>query len=129
MAHPHRALLDLAAGRQVPAIEDPDAFLLSATEQGMAGLVSSQVVTGAIALPNEHTFQLAAVDVAVASAGWRCWRPRSTWRPSSRAAVCASRRSKASRSNNGGTTGWASGRVSTSTYCLRPTTYRASATP
>jgi len=64
MAHPHRALLDLAAGREAHAIEDPDALLLSATEHGMAGLVWSQVATGAIALPAEHTFQLAAADAA-----------------------------------------------------------------
>src|SRR5436190_24235643 len=69
MSHPHRALLDIAAGREVSSVGDPDALLRSAGEHGMLGLLWSQVTGGRVSLPQEHTLRLAASDVEIRDRG------------------------------------------------------------
>jgi hypothetical protein len=59
-----RALVDVAAGRSVSPVVDPDALLASATAHGLTGLLWSRVRDGEVELPREQALTLAAVDVA-----------------------------------------------------------------
>lgn len=58
MARPHPILLDLARGRPLREPPDPEAFLRSAAEHRMTGLVWSRVRAGELALTEESRFEL-----------------------------------------------------------------------
>src|SRR3954447_5695088 len=63
MTRPHPALLDLAAGRTISSVGDPDVLVASAAEHGMAGLLWTRVRDGEVEVPRDHALQLAATDV------------------------------------------------------------------
>lgn len=58
MARPHPILLDLARGRPLREPDDPEAFLQSAAEHRMTGLVWSRIRAGELALTETARFDL-----------------------------------------------------------------------
>jgi hypothetical protein len=76
MARPHRLLFELAARRLPESVapSDADELVRSAIEHRMHGILWSSVSQGAIRLPPEATWLLAATDLAVRDHHERLWR-------------------------------------------------------
>ena len=71
---PHPALVELAAGRPLPAVDDHDELGRSALEHRMGGLLWSQVSNGAIEGPTAWRERLAGADLATRTRHQRLWR-------------------------------------------------------
>jgi len=73
MARPHPALIQLAAGRPVSTLSDPDQLLRSAAEHRMTGLLWSSARLGEVELPREHHRELARFNLRVRAHHKRLW--------------------------------------------------------
>lgn len=73
MARPHPALVELAAGRALPPVDDWERLMRSAAEHRMTGLLWSSVRTGAVPCAAPWKEQLATGDVLVRSRHRRIW--------------------------------------------------------
>ena len=71
---PHPALLELAAGRPLPAVDDHDELGRSALEHRMSGLLWSAISAGAIEGPPAWRERLAGADLVTRSRHQRLWR-------------------------------------------------------
>ena len=77
MAIPHPALIRVAAGEEVGELREVDAFLDSAAEHRMTGLVWTQVDRGRLDVGAEHHQALFEADIAHWAHNARLW---SVWR-------------------------------------------------
>lgn len=73
MAFPHPALIDLAAGRALPEIEDHWKLLKSAQEHRMTGLLWSRVLEGELTADPEWRETVAWQDVLIRARNRRLW--------------------------------------------------------
>lgn len=73
MARPHPALLEVAAGRPVPSVDDLGGLVRSALEHRMAGLVFSYVEAGRLPASGHWLHALARQDLLERSRQLRLW--------------------------------------------------------
>jgi hypothetical protein len=71
---PHPALVELAAGRPLPSIEDHDELARSALEHRMGGLLWSEVCAGAVEGPAAWRERIAGADLVTRARHERLWR-------------------------------------------------------
>lgn len=76
MSRPHRALIELAAGRPLPSVptEEAEGLVTSALEHRMAGLLWSRLSADEVALPRETVRRLAYEDLRSQGHNLRLWR-------------------------------------------------------
>lgn len=74
MAVPHPALIDLAAGRSVPPVEDVARLVASAVEHKMQGLLWLEAETGRLVLPRAAELALASGQLRTRARHDRLWR-------------------------------------------------------
>ena len=74
MASPHPALIELAAGRDLPAVEDVDGFLRSAREHRLHGVVWDQIQEGRFSLPHRAELVIARWQLQARAHHQRLWK-------------------------------------------------------
>lgn len=74
MAKPHAALIEIAAGRPVAGVADPDELVRSAVEHRMAGMLWSRVERGDVTVRPESKVMLASRRLADRSQSERLWQ-------------------------------------------------------
>lgn len=74
MARPHPALIELAADRPLPGVDDAGALVRSAREHRMQGLLWHAVGGGGLALPKTSVAELARDHLACRAHHRRLWR-------------------------------------------------------
>ncbi len=78
MGRPHPALVEVAADRPLPAVDDFDALVASAVEHRMAGLLFSRALASELVLAQPHLAALARHDLRVRAHQRRLWAALAT---------------------------------------------------
>ncbi len=73
LGRPHPALLELAAGRQVPTVTDPARLVVSAIEHRMVGLLTQAISRGEVAVPDPWHRDLVRLHLAQRAEHRRLW--------------------------------------------------------